>query len=92
MLGNLKSLFCKNENKSWMIEAKYFFKIKNASQKIYYKLFVSEVFIKKSHFQYAFDDNLVATHVFIKQTFRAVELAPPFPLPLTGLCTVQGVG
>jgi hypothetical protein len=24
MLGNLKSLFCKNENKSWMVEAKYF--------------------------------------------------------------------
>jgi hypothetical protein len=33
-LGNLKSLFCKNENKAWMASAKYFFKIKNASQKI----------------------------------------------------------
>jgi hypothetical protein len=22
-LGNLKSLFCKNANKSWMVEAKY---------------------------------------------------------------------
>jgi hypothetical protein len=31
LLGNLKSLFCKNENKSWMVEAKYFFKIKNVS-------------------------------------------------------------
>jgi hypothetical protein len=29
---------------------------------------------------------------FFKQIFRAVELAPPFPLPLTGLYTVQGVG
>jgi hypothetical protein len=37
-------------------------------------------------FSYAFDDNLSATAVFIKQIFRAVELAPPFPLPLTGLC------
>jgi hypothetical protein len=44
------------------------------------------------HFQYAFDDNLSVTHVFIRQIFRAVELAPPFPLPLTGLCTLQGVG
>jgi hypothetical protein len=37
-------------------------------------------------FQFAFDDNLSATHVFTKQIFRAGELAPPFPLPLTGLC------
>jgi hypothetical protein len=34
MLGNLKSLFRKNEIKSWMVEAKYFYKIKNASQEI----------------------------------------------------------
>jgi hypothetical protein len=34
-------------------------------------------------FQYAFNDNL---SVFIKQIFRAIELAPPFPLPLTGMC------
>jgi hypothetical protein len=26
------------------------------------------------------------THVFIKKIFRAVELAPLFPLPFTGLC------
>jgi hypothetical protein len=36
-------------------------------------------------FSVCFDDNLSVTHVFIKQIFRAVELAPPFPLPLTGL-------
>jgi hypothetical protein len=42
-------------------------------------------FSLKYHFQYAFDDNLSVTHVFIKQILRAVELAPPFPLPLTGL-------
>jgi hypothetical protein len=41
--------------------------------------------------QYAVDDNLSVTHFFIKQIFRAVELAPPFPLPLTWLCT-GGVG
>jgi hypothetical protein len=39
-----------------------------------------------------FYDNLSVTHVFTKQIFRAVELATPFPLPLTGLCSVQGVG
>jgi hypothetical protein len=33
---------------------------------------------------------LSVTHVFIKQIFRAVELAPPFPLPLTGLCRGWG--
>jgi hypothetical protein len=37
-------------------------------------------------FQYAFDDNLSVTHVFIKQIYRVVEQAPPFPLPPTGLC------
>jgi hypothetical protein len=42
----LKSIFCKNENKSWMVEAKYFLKIKNASQKILTNIFVQEVFIK----------------------------------------------
>jgi hypothetical protein len=46
LLRNLKSLFCKNENKSWMVEAKYFKKIKNGSQKILTNFFVSEVFIK----------------------------------------------
>jgi hypothetical protein len=43
LLGNLKSLFCRNENKSWMGKAKYFFKIKNASQKILTNFFGSEV-------------------------------------------------
>jgi hypothetical protein len=43
---DLKRLFCKNENKSWMIQAKYLLKIKNASQKILTNFFVSEVFIK----------------------------------------------
>jgi hypothetical protein len=32
-----------------------------------------------------FDDNLSVTHDFIKQIFRAVELAPP-----TGLCRGWG--
>jgi hypothetical protein len=63
-----------------MVDAKYFLKIKNASQKIF------KGFHNKCHFQFAFDDNLSVTHAFIKQIFRAVELAPPFPLPLTGLC------
>jgi hypothetical protein len=40
--------------------------------------------------QYAFDDNLSVTHVFIKQICRAVELEPPFPLPLTRLCRGWG--
>jgi hypothetical protein len=40
--------------------------------------------------QYAFDDNLSVTHVFIKQIFRAVEVAPPFPLPPTRLCRGWG--
>jgi hypothetical protein len=57
-----------------MVDANYFLKIKMP---------------RKNHFQYAFDDNVSVTHVFIKQIFRAVELAPPFPLPLTGLCSVQ---
>jgi hypothetical protein len=35
-----------------------------------------------SHFQY---DNLGVTHVFIKRIFRTVTVAPPSPLPPTGL-------
>jgi hypothetical protein len=64
-----------------MVKAKYFFKIKNASQKILTYFYVLEVFIKNVIF---IDDNLSATYVFIKQIFRAVELATPLPLPLTG--------
>jgi hypothetical protein len=65
--------------------------IKNASQKILTNFLVSEVFIKKCHFQYVFDDNLSVTHVFIKKIFRAVEVAPPnFPLPPQG-CAGGGV-
>jgi hypothetical protein len=41
-------------------------------------------FHEKCHFQYAFDDKLSVNHVFIKQIFRAVEVAPPFPLPPKG--------
>jgi hypothetical protein len=41
------------------------------------KLFCSRGF----HFQYAFDDNLSVTHMFIKQIIRAVEVAPHFPTP-----------
>jgi hypothetical protein len=63
-------------------------KIKNASQKILTNFFVSEVFFKKCQFQYAFDDK--CNSGFLKQIFRAVQLAPPFPLPLTGLCRGWG--
>jgi hypothetical protein len=54
---------------------------KNASQKTITNFFVSEVFHDKCHFQYAFDDNLIVTHVFVKQIFWAVEIAPPSPSP-----------
>jgi hypothetical protein len=67
-----------------MVEAKCLTKNHN-------KLFCFRGFHQKCHFQYAFDDNLSVPRVFIKPIFRAVELAPSFPLPLTGLC-VQGVG
>jgi hypothetical protein len=73
-----------------MVEAKYFYKTKIPRKKYYYKLFCFRGFHYKCHFQYAFYDNLSVTHVFIKQIFRAVELAPPFPLPLTGLCRGWG--
>jgi hypothetical protein len=45
-----KKPFCKNANKSWMGEAKYFIKIKNALQKILTNFFVSEAFIKNVNF------------------------------------------
>jgi hypothetical protein len=54
------------------------------------KLFSFRGFHLKCRFEYAFDDNLSVTHVFSKQIFRAVELAPPFPFPLTGLCIARG--
>jgi hypothetical protein len=41
-------------------------------------------------FQYAFDDNLRVTHAFIKQIFKAVEVAPPLPPSPTGLCRGWG--
>jgi hypothetical protein len=44
----------------------------------------------KFNFQYSFDDNVSVTHVFIKQIFRAVELAPPSPSPSQG-CADGGV-
>jgi hypothetical protein len=40
------------------------------------------------HFRYVY----CVTRVFIKQIFRTVELAPPFPLPLTRLCRGWGSG
>jgi hypothetical protein len=43
------------------------------------KLFCIRGFHYKWHFQYAFDDKLSAIHVFLKQIFRAVELAPSSP-------------
>jgi hypothetical protein len=33
---------------------------------------------------------LSVTHFIIKQILRAIELAPPFPFPLTGLCRGRG--
>jgi hypothetical protein len=66
-----------------------FLKIKNASQKNLYTLFCLRGFHLKCHFQYAFDDNLSITHIFIKQIFRAVDIAPP-PLPPHG-CAGGGV-
>jgi hypothetical protein len=71
-----------------MVQAKHLFKIKNASQKIVTNFFLFQRC--SCHFQYAFDDNLSVTHVFIKQIFRAVELSPPFHLPLHR--AVQGWG
>jgi hypothetical protein len=41
-----KTFFSKTENKPWMVEAKCFLKIKNASQKILRNFLVSEVFIE----------------------------------------------
>jgi hypothetical protein len=73
-----------------MVEAKYFVIIKKASQKILTNLFCFRGFHQKCHFQCAFDDNLSVTHIFIKQIFRAVEVAPPFPLPPQG-CSGGGV-
>jgi hypothetical protein len=51
--------------------------------------FLFHRFSLKCHFQYAFDDNLSKTHFFIKQIFRAVEVAPPSPPPHRA---VQGLG
>jgi hypothetical protein len=56
-----------------------FLKIKYASQKNLNKLFCFRGFHYKCHFQYALDDNLSVTHAFIKQIFRAIQLAPPPP-------------
>jgi hypothetical protein len=73
-----------------MVEAKYLLKIKNASQKILANFFVSEVFIKIVIFSMLLM-NLSVTHVFIKQIFRTVELAPPpSPSPSQG-CAGDGV-
>jgi hypothetical protein len=41
------------------------------------KLFCFRDFHYKCQFQFAFDDNLSEIHVFIKQIFSALELAPP---------------
>jgi hypothetical protein len=45
-----------------------------------------QMFSLKMSFSVYFDDNLSVTHIFTKQNFRTVELATPFPLPITGLC------
>jgi hypothetical protein len=64
-----------------------FLKVKNASQKILTSFFCFRGYHLKSHLQYAFDDSLSITHVFIKKICRAVEVATPFPHR-----AVQGVG
>jgi hypothetical protein len=79
---DLKSLFCKNENKSWMAYPRYFFKNLKFLAKYLNKLFCFRRFPYKCHFLYDFDDNLSVNNVFIKQIFRAVEISHPFPLPL----------
>jgi hypothetical protein len=81
---NLKSLFLKMKISPGWLKVIIFLKITNA-QKNLNKLFLFQRFSLKMYFQYAFDDNLSVTHVFITQIFKAVELAPPFHHPLTGL-------
>jgi hypothetical protein len=66
-----------------MVEAKMLKNLKWLAKNLN-KLFRFRGFHYKFHFQYAFDDNLSVTHVFIKQIFWAIEIAP-LPLPLTGL-------
>jgi hypothetical protein len=56
------------------------------------KLFSFRGFHLKSHFQYAFDDNLSVTHVFIKQIFSAVQVATPPPLSPSLHRALQWVG
>jgi hypothetical protein len=81
-----------NKNKPWMSQAIYFFKIKNASQNILTSFFVSRVSKKNVIFSVLYDDNVSATHVFMKQIFRTAEKAPPSPShpPPTVLCKGWG--
>jgi hypothetical protein len=67
-----------------MVEVKIFVKTQKCLAKNL------KLFFRGFHFQYAFDYNLSVTHVFIKQIFRAIEVAPPFPLPPQG-CSGGGV-
>jgi hypothetical protein len=46
----------------------------------------------KRKFQCDFDDNLSATHVFIKQILEAVDSVLTTPLPRSPHRAVQGVG
>jgi hypothetical protein len=53
--------------------------------------FSFQVFFKKCNFQCAFDDNVSATYVFIKQILRAAEKATPYlPPPHCALCRGGG--
>jgi hypothetical protein len=77
-LGNLKSLFTKmNISPRWLKQT-IFLNQKCLAKNL--KLFCFRGFHLKCHVQYAFDDNLSVTHVFIKQILREVEVAPTFPL------------
>jgi hypothetical protein len=86
-LGTLKASFVKMKISPGWLKQNIFLTIKNASQKILTNFFVSEVFINKCNFQYAFDDNFRVTYVFkSKSSGLSSSTRPPFPLPPTGLC------
>jgi hypothetical protein len=68
-----------------MAWAKYFFKNHKCLAKNLNNLFLFQRFSLKMSFQYAFDDILSVTHVFIKQIPGHLGGSPPFPLPPSGL-------
>jgi hypothetical protein len=83
---------CKIKISPGWLKQNIFLKIQNDSKKILTNFFCFRGVHYKCNFQYAFDDNLSVTHVFIKQIFRAVAPAPPFPLPPQGCAVCRGWG